>query len=423
MTTILVVTVGGQYQPIIAAITAYRPAHVYFLASNGPRGSKPTVDGEGTPCSERVGDTQVGKPSIVKQTGLTKDQYTIRELDDPDSLQDCYAVAQAALSEAALRFPNQQQYVADYTGGTKTMSVALVMAALEANWQVSLVKGARNDLIKVVDGTEAAGLVNSWEVRARQRMQEARLLFNDYHYAAAEQSLEAVLRVNPLSSTLQTIIRQWIALARCFDAWDRFDHARALAILTPYQAQCVPNFRFLKRLTGDDKQRSGYEPVYDLILNAERRAAQGRFDDAVARLYRAAELLAQTRLRLRRPALDSSDLDTSLLPEGLRTSYERLRDSDDSKIKLGLRQDYELLAALGDAVGDAYRKCRNPLNDALKARNASILAHGVQPLHRQDYEKLHGIVKEMADSVSAALKLTADAPQFPLLRDDSLVQQ
>lgn len=422
MATILVVTVGGACQPVIAAITDYKPSHVYFLASSGARGSKTTVDGAGTPCSERVGDNSVGKPSIVKQTDLADKQYTIRELDEPDSLQDCYAVARAALSEAALRFPNHQ-YVADYTGGTKTMSVALVMAALEANWQLSLVKGARTDLIKVIDGTEVAGLVNSWEVRARQRMEEARLLFNDYHYAAAEQSLEAVLRANPLSTTLQAIIRQWIGLARCFDAWDRFDHGRALKILLPYQAQCVSNFRFLKRLTGDESRRSGYEPVYDLILNAERRAAQGRFDDAVARLYRAVELFAQTRLRQRQPALDSSDLDPSLLPEELRPVYERLRDSGDSKIKLGLRQDYELLVALGDVAGDAYRRYQNPLNDALKARNASILAHGVQPLHKQDYEKLHGIIKEMVDSVSAALKLTFDAPQFPLLRDDSLVQR
>jgi hypothetical protein len=420
--TILAVTVGGACQPVIAAITDYRPSFVYFLASGGARGSKTTVDGAGTPCSERVGDNSVGKPSIVKQTGLADNGYTIRELDEPDSLQDCYAVARAALSEAAMRFPNHQ-YVADYTGGTKTMSVALVMAALEANWNLSLVKGARTDLIKVVDGTEVAGLVNSWEVRARQRMEEARLLFNGYHYAAAEQSLEAVLRANPLSTTLQAIIRKWIGLARCFDAWDRFDHARALAILTPFQAECVPNFRFLKRLTGEDKNCSGYEPMYDLILNAERRAEQGRFDDAVARLYRAVELLAQTRLRQRQPSLDSSDLNTSLLPEELRAVYERLRDVGDSKIKLGLRQDYELLSALGDVAGDAYHQHRNPLNNALKARNVSILAHGDRPLHRQDYENLHSIVKELTASISAAHKLTVDAPQFPFLRDDSLVQQ
>ncbi|MDB9309098.1 hypothetical protein PN471_10700 [Aphanizomenon sp. CS-733/32] len=40
----------------------------------------------------------------------------------------------------------------------------------------------------------------------------------------------------------------------------------------------------------------GYEIVQDLILNAERRATQQRYDDAVGRLYRALELLAQIRL-------------------------------------------------------------------------------------------------------------------------------
>jgi hypothetical protein len=40
----------------------------------------------------------------------------------------------------------------------------------------------------------------------------------------------------------------------------------------------------------------GYEIVEDLLLNAERRAMQDRYDDAVGRLYRALELLVQIRL-------------------------------------------------------------------------------------------------------------------------------
>ena len=37
--------------------------------------------------------------------------------------------------------------------------------------------------------------------------------------------------------------------------------------------------------------------VEDLLLNAERRAIQGRYEDAIGRIYRAIELIAQIRLK------------------------------------------------------------------------------------------------------------------------------
>lgn len=409
MPTILVVTVGGSCQPVITAIMDYQPQHVYFVASEGARGSKPTVDAAGAPCKGRTPAEDA--PSIVVQTGLTNSQYSIRPVGDPDSLQECYAVIQSVLREATEANPNCR-YVADYTGGTKTMSVALAMAALEADWELSLVKGARTDLVKVVDGTEVAGLVNSWEVRARQRMEEARRLFNDHHYAAAETLLGTILQTGAVSTTLQTTLREWIGLARGFDAWDRFDHARAMAVLTPYQSRIVPNYIFLKQILGADKRVTGYEAAFDLLRNADRRARQGRYDDAVARLYRATEMFAQIRLRQRTPSLNSSDLDVALLPEPLRERYESLRDSEDGKIRLGLRQDYELLVALGDPVGIAYQAVSKNLLNGLSARNNSILAHGEQPLTAANYRAFANLIASLFESACMQLKITINAPQF-----------
>lgn len=410
MSTILVVTVGGSCQPVITAITDYQPQYVYFVASEGTRGSKPTVDAAGAPCKGRT-PAEDG-PSIVTQTELIDSQYSIRTVNDPDSLQECYGVIQSVLREAVDANPNSR-YVADYTGGTKTMSVALAMAALEADWELSLVKGARTDLVKVVDGTEVAGLVNSWEVRARQRMEEARRLFNDHHYAAAETLLGSILQTGAVSTTLQTMLREWIGLARGLDAWDRFDHARAMAVLTPYQSRIVPNYIFLKQILGTDKRATGYEAAFDLLRNAERRAHQGRYDDGVARLYRATEMFAQIRLRQRTPSLNSSNLDLTLLPEALRERYESLQDSEDGKIRLGLRQDYELMAALGDPVGVAYQAVSKNLLNGLSARNNSILAHGEQPLTAADYRAFADLIVSLFEGACKQLKVTINAPQFP----------
>lgn len=410
MSTILVVTVGGSCQPVITAIADYHPQYVYFVASEGTRGSRPTVDAAGAPCKGRT-PAEDG-PSIVAQTGLADSQYAIRPVNDPDSLQECYAVIQGVLREAVEANPNCR-HVADYTGGTKTMSVALAMAALEADWELSLVKGARTDLVKVVDGTEVAGLVNSWEVRARQRMEEARRMFNDYHYAAAESLLGSILQAGAVSTGLQATLREWIGMARGFDAWDRFDHARAMAVLTPYRSRVVPNYIFLKQIMGTDKRSTGYEPAFDLLRNAERRAHQGRYDDAVARLYRASEMFAQISLRQRTPALNSSNLDLTLLPETLRERYAHLRDAEDGKIRLGLRQDYELLAALDDPVGIAYLAVSRNLLNGLSARNNSILAHGEKPLAEADYLAFAGLIGALFESACKKLNVQIDAPQFP----------
>lgn len=403
MPTLLVVTVGGSCAPIVTAVRNYGPDFMCFFASAGSHGSRAMVDGAGQVCQ--------GASSIVAQTGLKPEQYEVVELTEPDSLTDCYGAMRAALARLAADRAGWRR-LADYTGGTKTMSAALVLAALEADWELSLVKGTRPDLVKVLNGSEMAALVNAWEVRARQLMAEAQRLFNAYAYTSAGELLESLTRTGPLSAELEREVRQWVALCRAFDAWDRFNHAQARQLLEPYQSRAVPQWRFLKALMGLERA-TGYEPILDLLRNAERRAARGRYDDAVARLYRALEMLAQTRLGERTPSLTTGDLDVSLLPDGLRKKYEALRDPSDGKIKLGLRQDYELLAELDDPLGRVYRQHEKALLNVLSQRNHSILAHGNMPLTQGDYQEMAQIVQTFIQEGLMALGVKVQAPQFP----------
>jgi CRISPR-associated protein (TIGR02710 family) len=96
----------------------------------------------------------------------------------------------------------------------------------------------------------------------------------------------------------------------------------------------------------------------DLLFNAERRAAQGRCDDAVARGYRALEMIAQTRLR-REHGIDTAGVDLARVPDDARAALERHRD-DRGRIRLALVQAWELLVVLDDeALGFALRKGRS----------------------------------------------------------------
>lgn len=401
MPTLLALTVGGSCAPIVTALRDYRPEQVYFFVTVGSRGSRVTVEGAGNPCGDA--------PNIVTQANLGG-SYTLVDLVEPDSLPDCYATIRRTLSQAIAEHGGWR-FIADYTGGTKTMGVALALAALETGWELSLVRGTRTDLVKVLDGTEMASLVNAKEVRARQQLDEAGRLFDGYAFGSASALLESLTRTSPLSNEMQQVIGQRVAICRAFDAWDRFDHQRAKQLLQPYQGRVVAQWRFLKALTGE--RATGYEAVLDLVRNAERRAARGRYDDAVARLYRALEMFAQVRLSQLNPPLSASNLEVSTLPEGLQHKYESLRDPVDHRIKLGLRQDYELLMELADAVGETYRQYSSRLLDALSRRNNSILAHGTTSLSESGYQSMANQVAEFIAASLQALQIKLDAPQFP----------
>ncbi len=421
MSTVLALTVGGSCAPVITAIHDYQPDFVCFIVSGGDKGSRKTVDGPGNPCGdprkikcpECNSDVPLGNPkgaNILVQTGLTEGQYEILELSEPDDLSGCYAQIRAALSRLKGAHANGR-FLADYTGGTKTMTAALTLAALESGYELSLVKGTRADLVKVRNGTEMAALVNVGEVRARQQMAEAQRLFDKYAYASAAEILQSTLRAVPLPPELQREIGERVTLSRAFDAWDRFDHAQATVLMEPYRSRVVPQWCFLKQLTG---RAPGYAPVLDLLRNAERRAARGRYDDAVARLYRALEMLSQIRLAQRDPALKSDDLDAGLLPESLRSKYEAWREAGEKgKIKLGLRQDYELLAELNDPLGSVYQNYSNRLLQALTYRNESILAHGETPVVHDRWQEMYQITGEFVQVGLQTLKVRLDAPQFP----------
>lgn len=407
---ILVCTVGGSCNPVIAAIRDYFPDFVYFIAS---KQSSATVDGEGRPCKQY--GNKKDQPSIVVQANLAPEQYDVLKLTSPDSLSSCYNEISQTLAQIAKRFPDAE-HIVDYTGGTKTMSVALVLAALDGNWKVSLVKGARADLVRVADGTEVASLVNIGEVRVLQRLAEVRSLFNTYEYRATENLIRTLLQSTPLSVELQSRLRIWIGWSRGFDAWDRFDHAYAEQILKPYAGQLGKWWHFLLSLRGKGKA-TGYEPVFDLIRNAERRAESGRYDDAVARLYRAVELVAQIRLQ-QGYQLNPGDLEIDKLPIDLQSKYQALR-SEDGKIKLALQQDYELLHDLKDPVGAAFIQQKKRLLNALKRRNTSILAHGVVPLSENEWKDVSTILTAFITEVCKSLKVFKDAPQFPRLNEEN----
>ena len=416
MKTLLILTVGGSCEPLVNAIKAEKPDFVYFVCSSGSKGSHITVDGTGNPCKESGGEE---RPSIVVQASLEKGRYQKWEVDDPDGLAHCCGRLMELAHEIRERFGTEHpRIVANYTGGTKTMSVALALVAMiEENWELQLNKGPRVDLVKVRSG-DVPILINKWEVFADHIINAIKESLSRYDYAeAAELASDALKR--PLSEERQNRFQRIYTLARAFEAWDRFDHEEAYNLLEPFAKDFVEHKIALERILGRSKRGSGYEKVGDLIRNAERRAIQSRYDDAVARLYRALELFAQLRLKQILPMGETERGDAEegfktpleSLPKGLRDKYGPYIEK--GVLKIGLVQDYELLADLEDLVGLLFQKRKEKMLDALKRRNYSILAHGLSPLTETEYKDVRDKIVGFIERAAKQAAVDFQVPQLP----------
>jgi CRISPR-associated protein (TIGR02710 family) len=262
--TVLLCTVGGSHQPILTALREIAPAHVCFLCTGrdpatGTRGSCHQVDGKGAPVEVRQRDGSVERlPNIATQAGLGEGSFQVREVP-ADDLDGAVRIVIEVIADLAERFPDAR-IVADYTGGTKTMTAALVMAALEAEGvDLHLVTGARGDLSQVHDGSQASLEVSTEGIRLRRAMAPYLAAWRRHAYGEAAEGLARL----PLPRSAERRARLQIArdLSRAFDAWDRFDHAEALGLCDIYRSRLGPvlgrSLLFLSILaSGDTPKRA-----------------------------------------------------------------------------------------------------------------------------------------------------------------------
>lgn len=389
MNTILLCTMGGSHQPILTSIAANRPGYVCFFCTGrdpgtGKAGSIVQVTGKGLVIKANPQDDKPTLPNIAVQAGLRDGGFEAKEAP-ADDLDGACAAMRAGIADLAARFP-AARFLADYTGGTKTMSAALVCTALErddvALW---LVSGARPDLDKVRHGTEQAMAASADRLRLDRAMMRHLSAWGRYAYREAADGLDAI----PIAADAPDRPRLGLAraLSRALALCDDFDHAGALALLDDYAGRISPHLPDLLpslRLLADDRPHSEPARLWDLWLNAERRAAQGRFDDAVARWYRLMEWTAQWQLRVKRQ-WDTGDLPREpLLAAGMDATPDR-----DGKIKVGLWQAWQLAAHyLPDTFKAFWADNQSILFDRLDIRNKSILAHGLRPVQQADWERV-----------------------------------
>lgn len=206
----MILSVGGSPGPILASLNFQQPEFVCFFVSSESRAAL---------------DTQ-----IIPGLAYRPRHFDWIETPSAEDLLACYRVLTQELPRLADKWKVPlAEFVADYTGGTKTMSVALALATVQAVGRYTYVGGferTKDGLGVVVDGKERMlHQINPWDAMAVTARQRASLLFSRGRYEAAAEEFGAVAdRVSPAE---KGIYQGLAALARGYAEWDRFIHPRA----------------------------------------------------------------------------------------------------------------------------------------------------------------------------------------------------
>jgi CRISPR-associated protein (TIGR02710 family) len=153
-------------------------------------------------------------------------------------------------------------------------------------------------------------------------------------------------------------------------------------------------------------------------MSTERRAEQRRFDDAVGRLYRVVELMAQTWLK-QRHGIDTGNVDIARVPDAVKAIVARER-SEKGVIEIGLLLAWDVVAAFADdPLGAYFQSERDAVQHFLGVRNRSLFAHGITPINARDYrqhaQRVLTFVQTAMDRAIVALnrKRGVILPQLP----------
>ncbi len=405
---ILICTVGGSPEPVLRSISENSPRFVHFVCSedDAATGSK----GSHVEVTKQRG--------IATRAGLAPDTYMVHRVpgDDPEA---AYVIIDEVMTSALDEPPDD--VVADFTGGTKSMSVGLVLAAAgRPSVRLQLVTGPRPDLFKVRTGMERVLPLRLLLPRLRSELEQAAGAWRRFAYDDAAERLDALLREAPAAE--RGPIERLCALSRGFAAWDRFEHARALDLLSAYTPAAGPWLAdwlpALCLLAGDNRARRDPLAIRDLWHNAQRRAAQGRYDDAVARCYRLIEWTAQWLLFRDHGVEDSGKVSASLVPSDLAASCKT--SADGGTVELPLTAAWELVARLRpeSPAGLFFIAHTARLLEWIKTRNFSILAHGDRPVDAEAWTDAHTFLLHyflpMLEEECAADRRLPRLPQLPI---------
>jgi CRISPR-associated protein (TIGR02710 family) len=339
-------------------------------------------------------------PFIIKhleENNITFEMFLEKEIDDVQKLVSSYGnYVDTVISKKSIL---QSHITVDITSGTKPMSSALLYVAIEKNiMHISYVTGERGDGGRVLAGTEKLMTLSPMKIFTEKKIRLFKEFFNSYKFGAAHDLLGKELIHPHYVKDVET----YKLLANAYAAWDNFDFKIASEQLNQVDLK-NPNKLSEKNINLIKKHKQWLHKLMnsgelikeyygDLLCNAHRRYEEKKFDDAVARLYRALEMIAQVDF-IQHLGCTTSDVCPELLSEE-ELKKIKSRPDYDNKIKLGLFESFKLLESKNIESGKVFSIHKSSFMKLLAIRNNSILAHGITPVKEKSFTELMNLIKE-----------------------------
>ncbi len=461
----LIVTVGGASEPIIKSIKEWKPKKLIFIYSQKSKSSFEKDLTEIYNYTKNMPNSQKSKSSFEKDLPsklsalfpfLEPQNIEDIVVDDPEDIkQIVQQIKKDITPEHKSWIKNGDDYISvlDITGGTKCMSASLALVA--RSWKQILFSYVGGERGKGGVGTVKTGdekvvkKANPWELFAYQTIDEAILFFNDHKYSSAYNLLDKHDIIT--NKEIKPIIKkEFCAAKNWFEAyknWDNFDHNCSYTILkdisdkklndlkswfSDYEMDFEKSLKYclgylnliLKNKTEQRQLNNSLYLIFDLILNAKRKARQGQFDDAIARLYRAIEAMAQYQLE-EKYNINSANIQHENLTDKLKKKHP----SSDGNIKLALQESYCFLIEKKDPLGKQFKELNLSIfgednrKNPLTKRNQSILAHGFDSLSQKDFDnlsvpvcKLFSVLKETSEVDTSFIDFKKEELLFPKIK-------
>ncbi len=382
--------VGFSPQPILFWHELVKPEKHFFICS---------------PETERTIDR------VVSELQLKSSQYGKSIVNSSDIL-DIYKKMKGILQRIGKN--NWPKILIDITGGKKSMVGAVTTIGQLLHIDLGYID-YKEYLItqrKPRPGTEfPIILYNPLEVFGDVEIDKAKAFFNAYHFEKAADILSV------LHEQIRDVrtVEKYILINDIYKMWNDFKIDESLNKIEDFISKAnrriydaegpltsaVENHRNLLQLVkkgiNGDSDNAFYVPL-NFYFAAERYAKIAKFDIAVFLMYRTLENIEQ--VRLRRYGIHHSNANRKEY-ENARVSLPRYSAVAHSVYgnsfveprslpkKISLMEGYIISKVLNDKVANA--KPLKEILDVTTLRNKSIYAHGLFPLNKEDYKKIHRV--------------------------------
>ena len=420
---LLIASVDGIPEPVIASIYHWRPERILFVSSND------IVDG----IDHILGELD------KRGYELAKSQYKMIELADPSDFTRCVHEMVGGLAPHVAEWcENGEEFecIVDFTGGTKCMTAALALVARP--WpksSFSYIVGKESDQN---GGEQIVHSANPWNALGYQTVEDAKEAFDRHAFSEGVRMLKEAKEKQEDDGRKQTL-HALETFMKGYDLWSQFEYRDAhdkfvkcrvndlVAALIPASRKCIEDYISEAKLRLESLKNPSNHPtrelLEDLISDAWRRRDEGRHVDAVARLYRAVEATAQLRI-WERFQIHTNKIPVDKLPESMRPrlgphSEDRTATSrgliegivsiftgtqskgeaaTDKTVTLGLQDSYEFLIRKEDPLGERFASLGwNGKKSPLSMRNNSIAGHGFAPVSSEISDELWTGTLELAE--------------------------